>query len=76
MTGRKKVRERNAWFEFSLTFPIALASISYINVMLYDFDALFELLYEQDTDVCLNLDFLSILNFAFFSFAASGKINK
>ena len=72
------VRGRNIWFYFSITLFVALPLVLWLNVMFCDLEEIIGLYgsSEQSVDICLHLNFFFILNFAFFSFTASGKINK
>ena len=66
------------WLDFSLTLFVALPSVLELSLTLCDLVENTELYgsQEQCIAVCLYLNFFSILNFTFFSFTASGKINK
>ena len=72
------MRGRNIWFYFSITLFVALPLVLWLNVMFCDLEEIIGLYgsSEQSVDICLHLNFFFILNFAFFSFTASGKINK
>ena len=76
---KREVRGRNIWFYFSITLFVALPLVLWLSVMFCDLEEIIGLYgsSEQSVDICLHLNFFFlILNFAFFSFTASGKINK